>query len=455
MGGAFLAGRTTTTIGPFDAAVALRPSLTGDTLIRLGPLGSLLLDTHDGPFGIAIDARDIDVEAARLLVQTPSRIEGVDDRAARDAEAAVATVAWRATLGAVVAAVGTVVLRRLTRKRALVATAVALSSIAVGGAVARVSWDPEAIAAPRYTGLLTVAPQAVGSLSDVTERFEQYSAQVSSLVGNLSVLYNTASNLPVIDTGSDGMVRLLHVSDLHLNPGAFTLIEELVTQFDVDAVIDTGDINDWGTTVEGRYVEPIGDLGVPYVFVRGNHDSGETARAVAAQPNAIVLDDDVTEIEGLRIWGIGDPRFTPDKRDDVPIEEERAQAVAFSPEVSRRVDRVAPVDIVMLHDPRATERLGGAVPLVLAGHMHKQSSRYLDTTLLLVEGSTGGAGLRGLEGDTPVPLTATVLHVSRADGRLRAFDRINVAGLGGTGARIQRHLVEPRELSDGSEDAQG
>lgn len=419
--------------------------MTGDTLIRLGPLGSLLLDTHDGPFGISIDARDIDVDAARLLVQTPSRLETVDDSAARDAEAAVVTVAWRATLGAIVAALGVVALRRFTRTRALAAAAIALASVTIGGVVARVSWDPGAIAAPRYTGLLTVAPQAVGRLDEVTQRFEQYSAQVSSLVGNLSVLYNTASNLPVLDTGSDDMVRLLHVSDLHLNPGGFTLIEELVTQFDVDAVVDTGDINDWGTTVEGRYVEPIGRLGVPYVFVRGNHDSGATARAVAAQPNAVVLDDDVTEVEGIRIWGIGDPRFTPDKRDDVPIEEERAQAVAYSPEVARRVDRAAPVDVVLVHDPRVTEKLGGAVPLVLAGHMHKQSSRYLDSTLLLVEGSTGGAGLRGLQGDTPVPLTATVLHFSRDDARLRAFDRINVAGFGGTGARIQRHLVEPRD----------
>lgn len=359
-------------------------------------------------------------------------------------------VAWRATLGAIVAAVGVVALRRLTRRRVLAAAAVALSTVVVGGTVARLSWDPEAIAAPRYTGLLTVAPQAVGRLDEVTQRFEEYSAQVSSLVGNLSVLYNTASNLPVIDTGSDDMVRFLHVSDLHLNPGAFSLIEELVTQFDVDAVIDTGDINDWGTTVEGRYVEPIGDLGVPYVFVRGNHDSGDTARAVAAQPNAVVLDDDLTVIEGIRIWGIGDPRFTPDKSIDVPIEEERAQAVAYSPEVARRVDRVAPVDIVLVHDPRVTDDLGGAVPLVLAGHMHKQMSRYLDSTLLLVEGSTGGAGLRGLEGDTPVPLTATVLHFSRSDSRLRAFDRINVAGFGGTGARIQRHLVEPPDSRVGA-----
>ncbi|HEX4979699.1 MAG TPA: metallophosphoesterase [Acidimicrobiales bacterium] len=439
--GALAAGRTTTSIGPFDAAVTLRASWTGDTLIRLGPLGSLLLDTHDGPFGISIDARDIDLDEADRLVRAPSQLASVDDRAARDAESAVRAVVLRAAAGAVAGAVCATAIRRPTRRRVVGAAVVALASVVVSGALARVSWDAEAIAAPRYTGLLTVAPKAVGALSEVTARFDEYSTQVASLVGNLSALYNTASNLPVIDGEGEGTFRLLHVSDLHLNPAAFTLIEQLVRQFDVDAVVDTGDINDWGTTVEGRFVEPIGGLGVPYVFVRGNHDSASTAAAVASQPNAVVLDGDVADVGGLRIFGIGDPRFTPDKRDAVPIEEERAQAVDFGPELAARVDRAAPVDVVAIHDPRAASRLGGLAPLVLAGHVHQPSSRRLGPTLLLVEGSTGGAGLRGLQGDTAVPLTATVLHFSRSDRRLLAFDRVSVAGLGGTGARIQRHVL--------------
>ncbi|HXH57505.1 hypothetical protein [Iamia sp.] len=45
-------------------------------------------------------------------------------------------------------------------------------------------------------------------------------------------------------------MRVLHVSDLHLNPQAFALIERVVDQFGVEVVADTGDINDWGTTFE-------------------------------------------------------------------------------------------------------------------------------------------------------------------------------------------------------------
>src|SRR5262249_57916802 len=80
-----------------------------------------------------------------------------------------------------------------------------------------------------------------------------------------------------------------------------------------DMVIDTGDITDWGSEPEASYVAAIGRLNVPYVFVRGNHDSRQTQAAVGRQPNAIVLDDEVRTVDGLTIAGIGDPRFTPDK----------------------------------------------------------------------------------------------------------------------------------------------
>ncbi|MBQ1016799.1 hypothetical protein KBX71_02845 [Micromonospora sp. D93] len=60
--------------------------------------------------------------------------------------------------------------------------------------------------------------------------------------------------------------------------------------------------------------------------------------------------------------------------------------------------------------------LDGAVPLVLAGHTHARQVRMLpardgrEVTRLAVQGSTGGAGLRGLEGDEPMPLALSVLY---------------------------------------------
>ena len=61
--------------------------------------------------------------------------------------------------------------------------------------------------------------------------------------------------------------------------------------------------------------------------------------------------------------------------------------------------------------------------------------------MLLVEGSTGGAGLRGLQGEEPEPLTASVLYFDPETKQLVAYDRITVAWLGDAGATIERHII--------------
>ena len=56
-------------------------------------------------------------------------------------------------------------------------------------------------------------------------------------------------------------------------------MRQVVDQFDVDAVLDTGDITDWGSEPENRLITSVGTLDVPYVYIRGNHDSAATAGA--------------------------------------------------------------------------------------------------------------------------------------------------------------------------------
>src|SRR5687768_14635663 len=49
-----LAGRVEADIGPFDATVAARPSLGSQTTVRLAPLGTIVLDTHDWPMALEL-----------------------------------------------------------------------------------------------------------------------------------------------------------------------------------------------------------------------------------------------------------------------------------------------------------------------------------------------------------------------------------------------------------------
>jgi hypothetical protein len=75
-------------------------------------------------------------------------------------------------------------------------------------------------------------------------------------------------------------------------------------------------------------------------------------------------------------------------------------------------------------------------------------------TRLMVEGSTGGAGLRGLQGEEPTPLTCTVLYLDPDTGELQAYDEITLGGLGETEVTIQRTVVplsgtDPGEATSG------
>src|SRR3712207_6026884 len=89
---------------------------------------------------------------------------------------------------------------------------------------------------------------------------------------------------------------------------------------------------------------------------------------------------------------------------------------------------------------------------VLAGHAHEREVTRLDGgTLLMVEGSTGGAGLRALQGEFPEPLTCTVLYLDPETGALTAYDEITLGGLGQTEVTIEREVVGPLDAAVGGD----
>ena len=407
------------------------------------PLGEVRFRTHDAPVALQVRLQSVHPDAVTNLAtgKADLRLLGEDVRAdlrravvvllARDAALALAGAALAALLG-------------LRRSRPAVAAA-ACSAVFLAGTAGAVSatFEPESLTEPEFTGALAYAPAVIGDARDVVERLDSYTQQLGALVTNVVTLYDAASTLPTY-TAAPGTIRVLHVSDLHLSPSAYPLIASVAKQFDVDAVLDTGDVADHGSALEDSYVRGIGTLGVPYVYVRGNHDSAGTESAVRRQPGAVVLTEgSPVTVAGLTIVGEGDPRFTPDKRtdDDTATEEElREVGRHLLAVVQAQVD---PPDVLAVHDPVSAEPLLGQVPLVLAGHTHQRAVSVQDGTRLMVQGSTGGAGLRALEGDTPTNVELTVLYFDGEDHTLQAYDEITLGGLGLTDARINRRVVAP------------
>ena len=444
--GILLLGRVSAPIGPFDATLAFRP-FGGGADLDIPPLGALQVDVYDGPLRLEIQLSRVDEIRATRLATDPAELDGVVDQVSADLRAAVERVAWLTALAAIGGATGASLLVLRRRREPLIALGLSTALVAGTGGLAAATWRPAALSQPTYTGLLVNANSLIGSAEDIVVRFDAYRASLEDLVANVSTLYSTLSTLP--PPGGAASVSLLHVSDIHLNPAGLDLVQQVVTQFEVDGVLDTGDLTDWGSSPENTLVSRVGTLGVPYVFTRGNHDSTVTAELVAAQPNATVLDDSAVTVAGIEIVGTPDPRFTPDPDADNGLEtlEETGEGLA---EFVRGLPE--PPAVAMVHDPEQAPPLDGVVPLVLAGHTHEREVTRLDGgTVLMVEGSTGGAGLRALQGEFPEPLTCTVLYLDPGTGALTAYDEITLGGLGQTEVTIEREVVGPVEAIGGDD----
>ncbi|NYI97369.1 putative phosphodiesterase [Streptomonospora nanhaiensis] len=440
--GLLLGGQVVTPIGPADIELSVSPDWNGETVLDVSPLGKLEFDTHAAPLRFEAGISEIRFSAAEEMFQDPEAI----DRMAASIGSELRTGVIRLFVQAVVAAVLGAALTALAVfrdwRRAGFSALTALAVLAGAGGLTYATFNPAAIAEPRYTGLLAGAPQVVGSAENVVNRFSQYREQLAGLVGNVSQLYEATSALPVYENDDD-TVRVLHVSDIHLNPASWNVIRSLTEQFQIDVVVDTGDITDRGSAAEDVFVDDIGSLDVPYVWVRGAHDSMGTQRAVEAQENAVVLDGDTAEVRGITFYGAGDPRFSPDQTRDNPGDEELAAIGAEQAEEAAAAEDE--VDIAVLHDRAQAEAFSGRVPLVLTGHGHNRWTEVEPTgTRFFAQGSTGGAGLRGLDrgDDDPTPYEASVLYIDPGTDRLQAWDDITLGGLGLTSAQIERHIEE-------------
>lgn len=463
-GGLLLGGHRAADVGPFRAHLAVTPNLTGGTAVEIPPLGSLSLDSHDGPLHLTINLGSLDRKRAEALVSDPNGIQSASRHAIADLKTGIVELAVQAGIAALL---GGLVLNALVFRRwrqVTVAGGMCVLLLGVTGGITAATFRPESIEEPRYEGLLTMAPAVVGDARSIVSNYGQYSKELQRLVDNVAKLYGTVSNLPVYEP-SEGTTRVLHISDMHLNPAAWGVVDTVVKQYNIDLVIDTGDIVDWGSRQEDAYISNIRNVKVPYVYIRGNHDSNATAAAVRKQ-GAIVLENQVRTVHGLTIAGIGDPRFTPDK------ETEPANPKAPEPKDQDVVDsgtRLAdtihtydadhakqPVNVALVHDPGAAQPLAGEVPLVLAGHLHRREVKMLPhDTRLLIEGSTGAAGLRGLEQSTPTPMDLSVLYFDRTD-TLKAYDSISVGGTGRSEVTLQRYLVKsPNPTPSGSTSPSG
>lgn len=276
----------------------------------------------------------------------------------------------------------------------LVATGTLAWVVATVGTAASVytTYQPSRQGTFTATEVLGTLQQNQGLLGDVEAR----AAQVTPYLRNLLALSTALQQKYAAGSlESDPALRVLFVSDVH-GGNQYPLMRTVVEQESIDLVVDGGDLLTFGTVQEGEAAgifSGIESLGVPYVFVRGNHDATsatdtEVLRRMQRVPNVVLLEppdggyQEVTA-SGVTIAGFNDPRWFGDSGSGSPAKQQPAR------EAFRRAfaDR-APADILVSHEPWAVQDLDAGVRL--NGHMH---STDLEGNRVQVGTFTGGGPL--------------------------------------------------------------
>ncbi len=415
------AAADTVTVGPVTADVRLGLALDGDTVVKLPPFGSVRADTHVGFLKASISLAEIDPQGLEQIAAT--RAISIADLREWQAQltSAVLRLALTGAAAAVFAAalVGWVLARR--RREAVIAatvTALIVSSLWLSTS----TFSTTAFSDAQYEGALRYAPAALAVVQQRYSTIEDLKVQVGALAENLAAYYGVAQSFQGTGPLEDSR-RVLLVSDVHLDPVGIELTKELARSYEVDLILDTGDMSHFGTETEGRLAgEGMGSI--PRVYVPGNHDSPVYVSALRAVPTVTVLDGETTTTPwGLSVLGIADPASGARG-----VEPDADAARAAGEQLAFASGEPTP-SIVAVHDPASGEAFEGAVRIVVSGHTHTPMFEERSGTLFLSVGTTGGVHFSALRADPHIPNGAIVLYYSRTSPpRLLAVEQIEVFG---------------------------
>jgi predicted phosphodiesterase len=275
------------------------------------------------------------------------------------------------------------------RWSAVVASVWVASCVATFGVIGA-TYQPERLDSFTTTGILGTVQRNADLLEGVETRAEQVTPYLKNLLALSAALQDKyapqALDRPVA-------ARLLLVSDIH-GANQYALMRTIVKEERIDAVIDSGDLVNFGSATEADAADlfkGIASLDVPYLFVKGNHDAQSDADRglldrLAKVPNVVLLEPDaqtytVESIHGIRIAGFNDPRWFGDDNTDNAAKQKPA-ATRFNDAMA---DQPVP-DIVVSHEPAAARDVARAGVRV-NGHFH---AAQLEGSRIGVGTFTGG-----------------------------------------------------------------
>jgi len=424
-----LFGRSTYDIEGATVEVSVAPALKGSTELILPPLGTISAKTHKAPVKARAKIEQVSIESVEKLANTSISKKEIFSRSEIQAKEALKYFLIKIFFLAIVGgALAGLIIRPRSIYRVVaggLCGALIIGSMALATAT---TYNYREFRQPKYTGLLTAAPWLMNNIEEKLDTLDSFRQEVKKLAANLHYFYSRVEGMDSDGLKKDESIKVLHVSDIHNNPVGLELTKQIAEDFNVDLIIDTGDITDFGTPMEASLLNNIRGLETPYVYIPGNHDSPEIVSMLDGIENVDVLEKgEIFSFKELDILGYPDPSsITKDVRKSQSKNLADISATELQEIVGGSKNKP---DIVATHEPRNAKKILGMVDVVLSGHSHRAKLDKVKGTNLINAGTTGAAGIRTFEVEEGLPYSLQLLYFKKDNQKLVAVDSITIKGV--------------------------
>ena len=310
---------------------------------------------------------------------------------------------------------------------------------------------------PKYYAFGPDIPRALDAVEAAQQSTRALDEELDAqLVGLARLVTDPAGLTPLTDRPS-----ITIASDLHNNFLAEPVLERATGK---SPLFFAGDLTDRGSPLEAQIVSRVTNLGDPFVFVSGNHDSDSLQRDLARRGATVLTEngqlkkdgsygDVIVDVKDLKVAGYRDPfqrRQSENFKDRYQPSPTPEMQDAFT---AWLMPLIGKVDIVMVHEPALIEPALAiledappARPLVfITGHTHEPDLTRQPGVTVINGGSVGAGGTGNLTESTNYGL-ARLIYTTEPTFQPLAADLIEIdPGDGSSNAERQRLEGEPED----------
>ncbi|HHY14426.1 MAG TPA: hypothetical protein GX526_07330 [Thermoanaerobacterales bacterium] len=405
-------GTTTAIINPFETEISVDIFKPGYTDIVLPPLGEVKAKTHLSPFGLRVMLKNINMEAMMDEINNFNKVNSIANLQTQLKDAIKKMIYKLLFLSFIGGGISAYLFNYRKKSDLVLSGLIGLVVISIFIMICFTTYDYNSFANAEYSGTLNNAGWLINLAKEGISKIEQLGSIMKNMAKNIYLMTDKIDSKMVFDA-EEKYIKILHISDIHNNVVALEFVDEIVESFDIDIIIDTGDITDFGTPLEASLVEKIDKLNCPYVFVAGNHDSPAIIEKMKSLNNTFVLENEFITLKNIKILGVPDPislsseKIKPPQKDSIKISVEKADIIVEENENE--------IDILATHNPQIANRYKGQIPTILFGHTHTFSMTEENESLMINAGTTGGAGIRGLQSTAETPYSMAVIYFDKND----------------------------------------